>query len=331
MARRRDRLFATRLIAKHAVLRGRAALLGCGATFSERSVLMTSINKLEPAPIAADVVVDEWKDQHLATVFSRWHAQLAVALQELAGVMIAEAGIQPGDSVIDIASGSGNPALVIAAAVGAGGHVTATDPSPVFLRALEEHVRAQNLANVTAIRCTAANLPVPDRHFDAATCQMGVMFFPDVVAGLASIRRVVKPGKRAAFAAWGPVPENQLFATFWQAVGPYLPAEGEPAASGPDEETPNPMRFARPGSLSERLHAAGFSDVREASPLVHLAWPGSADTLRNFWLELTRIEEKVPEDRHPSLRNDVASAFDRYAANGSVNLIARIVIASGSA
>lgn len=160
---------------------------------------------------------------------------------------------------------------------------------------------------------------------------MGVMFFPSVVTGLASIRRVLKAGKRAALVAWGPQQDNQLFGTFWQAAGPYLPSDGAPAANGPDETTPNPMRFARPGSLSERLKAAGFGDVHEESRAVNLIWPGTADTLSGFWLELTGIEAKIAENRRMSLRDDVLSAFDRCGTGRSVELTAKVVIAAGHA
>lgn len=294
---------------------------------------MVTTNNKDTVHVADDFVVDEWKDQHLATVFSKWHSFLSRSDLASVDAIIAAAEIQPGDSVIDIACGSGIPALDIAALVGPGGHVTATDPSPVFLNAIASNARTLGLTNLTIERSTAAGLPYPDRHFDAATCHYGAMFFPDLVAGLASIRRVLKPGKRAAFAAWGPPQDNQLFGTFLRAAGPYLPVDSEApmAAAEPDENTPNPNRFAKPGTLSARLREAGFADVREESRVVDFIWPGIPESLRDFWLELTGMEEKIAPERRAAFRDAVAAAFRPYSAGYTVALTAKIVIASGRA
>jgi ubiquinone/menaquinone biosynthesis C-methylase UbiE len=294
---------------------------------------MVTMNPKDAAHVADDYVVDEWEDQHLATVFSKWHSFLARSEVESVDAIIAAAEIQPGDSVIDIACGSGIPALNIATIVGPGGHVTATDPSPVFLNAIESNARALGLTNLTFERSTAAGLLYPDQHFDAATCHYGAMFFPDLIAGLASIRRVLKPGRRAAFVAWGPPQDNELFGTFLRAAGPYLPptSEAPMAAAEPDEHTPNPNRFAKQGTLSARLKKAGFSDIREESRFVEFIWPGIPESLRDFWLELTGMEEKIAPERRASFRDDIAAAFRRFTVGYTVELTAKIVIASGRA
>src|SRR5918998_3845038 len=191
-----------------------------------------------------DDVTDEWRDANCRCFFARWHRQHGVLHQETTAAIIAEAAVASGFTVLDVGCGSGIPALEVARVVGPSGSVTATDPSPILIAAVEENARPSGLTNLVAVRASASELPFPPASFDAATCHLGVMFFPDVRAGLTRMREVLRPGRRAAFVAWGPPEENAFFGPFWSAAGPYLP-EPPPAedASPPVVATP----FGEPG------------------------------------------------------------------------------------
>lgn len=280
---------------------------------------------------AIDDVTPEWLEGHLATVFSRWHPQVVHLLRATSDAIIAAAEVRPGDAVLDVGSGSGIPALAVAELVGPSGRVVATDPSPIFLAALSDNVRAGGLDNVEVVQASAAGLPFDTGRFDAATCHMGVMFFPDVQAGLTRIRDLVKPGGRAAFVAWGSDADNSFMATLAGASRPHLPPE--PPASGlpPDPDAPRPTRFAEPGSLSAALTAAGYADVREDAPMVDLVWPEGPASLTHFWLELTRLEQRVAPERHAALRADIEAAYERYRDGNTVRMPVRVVAASGAA
>lgn len=276
----------------------------------------------------ANDVIAEWIEPHLSTVFSRWHTHIERLQQATTRSIIAAAGVRPGQQVIDVGCGSGIPALQLAETVGPAGHVVATDPSPVFIAAVVEHAARRGLSNISAVQSSAAGLPFARARFDAATCHMGAMFFPDLNAGLNRIRAVLRPGGRAAFVAWGPIANNQLFGTFWGAAGPYLPSD---TMNEPHPDTPQPMRFARPGSLTAALRTAGYSDVDEETQNVELVWPSRSETMRDFWFELTGLDEKVSTDRRDALREDVRSAFATFERNGELSFTADVVLASGRA
>jgi len=283
-----------------------------------------------------DDVTAEWRDAHLPSFFARWHRQNEALLQETTAAIIAEAAVAPGFTVLDVACGSGIPSLEVARVVGSSGSVTATDLSPIMIAALEENVRQRGLANLVAVQTSATELPFPPASFDAATCQLGVMFFPDVQAGLQRIREALRPGGRAAFVAWGPAEENAFFGSFWSAAGPYLaespPAENtSPAAGEMPFGEPGPTRFAEPGSLSAALEAAGFADIREETRRVMFSWPESPERLRDLWYDLTRLDQQVPADRKPALDADVLASLARFAEGEDLKLPATVVIASGRA
>src|SRR5439155_5325472 len=118
------------------------------------------------------------------------------------------AGLWPGLDVLDLASGTGEPALTLAPLVLPGGTVTATDLLPEILAVAEEQAAQQGRANLRCGVADAGDLPFADASFDRVTCRFGVMFFPDVPRALREVCRVLRPGGRAAFTAWGPAAEQ---------------------------------------------------------------------------------------------------------------------------
>jgi SAM-dependent methyltransferase len=283
----------------------------------------------QPAGLAG--VPKEWAEDHIATIFSRWHPFLAPQERESEALVIAESGAKRGDTVLDVACGTGVPTLRLAEKVGRDGRVVAIDPSPVFLAAAADNARARGLTNIEFIRSSAATLPFDRASFDAATCHMGVMFFTDLNAGLTRIREVLKPGARAAFVAWGPDEDNELFGSFWSAARPYYPPPAAPDPSIPEADIPKPNRFAPAGSLSRALTQAGYRAVRERSEQVNLVWPGHAPSSFVFWTQLTNANEQVPAERRAALEQDVLASLGQYAERDTLHFRSKVVVASGVA
>ena len=227
--------------------------------------------------------------------------------------------------VLDLAGGTGEPALTLAALVGPSGHVTGTDISSAMVAVAAEQARAAGVTNAAFEPADAEVLPYPDATFDAVTCRFGVMFFPDTRRALGEIRRVLRPGGRATFAAWGPSDRNLFFAGFAGVLAQFaeLPA--------PEIGAPGAFRFAKPGALGGALREAGFVDVREETHDLTLTWPGPAETLRAFWLEQTDTLDKVPAERREDASVAVLATYRQYERDGRVALPAVVVVASGAA
>ena len=104
------------------------------------------------------------------------------------------AGVQPGQQVLDIGSGTG---ALLAELVRRSAEVAAIEPSQAFVDAL--HVRFPGLD----IRAAAAeHLPWPDGTFDAALAQLVIAFMSDAPAGIGEMLRVVRPGGAVAVCMW---------------------------------------------------------------------------------------------------------------------------------
>jgi ubiquinone/menaquinone biosynthesis C-methylase UbiE len=103
-----------------------------------------------------------------------------------------------GDSLIDIASGTGIVARLARETLGPGSRIVGIDVAPAMLAV------ARNVDPTIDWReGTAMSLPVKDReNFSMLTCHQGLQFFPDRAAAVGEMRRVLAPGGRVAIATW---------------------------------------------------------------------------------------------------------------------------------
>jgi ubiquinone/menaquinone biosynthesis C-methylase UbiE len=180
--------------------------------------------------------------------------------------LVALAGIEPGDRVLDVGAGQGEPALAAARLVGPTGGVVATDLSAEMIAFGRERAAAAGLDNLEFVESDAASLDFPEGSFDAALSRWGIIFEPDAEAAMARIRTFLKPGSRMAISSWGP-PERVPMAGIPQRV--LMQRLQIPP---PPQGAPGPFSRPTPEALASLLEAGGFSGVEVEEAEVTFEW-----------------------------------------------------------
>jgi SAM-dependent methyltransferase len=274
------------------------------------------------------VVRDEWTHSDTVTAWARWHTKITAQQVNMREALLAHARLEPGMSVLDLACGTGDPALEIARRVGPDGRVTATDLSAQMLDVCRKNASAAGLANMDFAVADAEDIPFAPTTFQRVTSRLGAMYFVDVQRAFAEIKRVLAPGGIVALQVWGPPEESPYFSN---AVGPFMRRLTPPP---PPPDAPTPLRFAAPGKLVDALTAAGFQGVREERRSIVLPWPGPPDELWNHIYEiaipLRALFDGLPDDERAAARAEAIQGFATYYDGKTVNVPASIVTVSAS-
>ena len=194
---------------------------------------------------------------------SAWSAAAAgsrtydAELQAHLGPMIERmvAMLRPGQRVLDVCSGSGEPALSAARRVLPGGEVIGIDIAEKMLEVAQQLAVERGVSNVKFRPMDAELLDFPAGHFDAAIFQFGLMFLPDPGACLTRLRHVLKPGAPLSVSCWADAKLNPWVTIPGRLVRQYVTLPPS------DPDSPGPFAFADRERLSGALTAAGFSRV----------------------------------------------------------------------
>jgi SAM-dependent methyltransferase len=158
-----------------------------------------------------------------------YHAVATEIIPDLGKILVDAARLEPGDHVLDVATGTGNVAIPAAAT---GAHVVATDLTPELLGQGRADAEAAGVSLEWQV-ADAEHLPFDDDSFDVVTSCVGVMFAPHHQAAVDELVRVCRPGGRIVLITWTPAGlDGQLFATMRPYVAPPPPGVQPPPLWG---------------------------------------------------------------------------------------------------
>lgn len=270
----------------------------------------------------------EWNAFARVNAAQRWRQQSAAMGRHMTERIVAEAQVEPGLRVLDVACGTGEPAISIALLLKGAGLVFGIDISPEPLRVAAQRARERRLVNVSFQQADVHSLPFADGSFDRVTSRLGVMFFSDLPRALCEMHRVLKPGGRVTLLAWGPMEQPYFKSTIGTilraAPGSALPASGKQM-----------FRFGQPGALAAALQQAGFSGIEEAFPVVPWSWPGAPEEVWDYFQEVTvpfkPLFAAIPEEKRGMVKAEVLREIGRFYDGAEVNFTATICLASARA
>ena len=132
--------------------------------------------------------------------------------------VLKRAELVPGETVLDLGTGTGAVAILAATQVGSTGRIKAVDISPEMLTRAGERVRELQLKNIDLAEGRAEAIPADDRSIDAVVASLSLMYVIDRAAAAMEIARVLRPGGRLVAAVWAGPGEARTIIFGWKAV-----------------------------------------------------------------------------------------------------------------
>jgi ubiquinone/menaquinone biosynthesis C-methylase UbiE/rhodanese-related sulfurtransferase len=238
--------------------------------------------------------------------------------------MILEAKLQPGDVVLDLASGTGADAFTASPLIGDTGKIIGIDIAERMVSVANEKAKARGIVNCEFQVMDAEEITFKNSMFDAAVSKWGLMFFPDCHKALKEVLRVLKPGGRLTALVLGRQ-ERARFMT----IGALAAYKINPTLVAA-ENGPSTFQFGPDGAIEALLNAAGFVNVRSRRFALMIAcadgekyWELLTNGLGGFADRLRHAEPGVLE----SVRRLAIEQVEKYNSPDGIRLPLEVVCA----
>jgi ubiquinone/menaquinone biosynthesis C-methylase UbiE len=262
----------------------------------------------------------------------RWMAPISDQL-------IKSAGISTGQTVLDVATGTGQPALTIAKIVGRNGKVIGVDLSPEMIEVAKEEAAYLGLTNnlhFQVVKDESLSM-FSDNTFDAIVCRNGLMFMPDPVKALEAFLRVLKPGGRSSVTVWGSPDKLPVMRAVMTEISKHVPPDLEklPSTAAPSDTSGGPFSLSNVDMLRDYFLKAGFSNFNADKIEVTVA---QTDTAEQLWQAMTEVTgflvlllSKLPEEKKLAIKNDVIESLSKIFPSGvPVKFTGELILGTGT-
>ena len=279
-------------------------------------------------PNSTDEVINQQRNSwnSFSSGWKKWDSVNMQFLKPVGEKIIHKLNLNEKDSVLDVASGTGEPGLSIAQIVHAG-KVVGIDISEGMLQTAREHAASRNITNYQTQTSDVTVLPFPDRSFDAISCRMGFMFFADIAATLNEMHRVLKPGAGLAASVWASPQQNFWVTVTMGTINQML--ELPP----PPPDAPGMFRCAKPDFMVKHFTDAGFKNVTVSE--VDTGLNLDAET---YWEMITEVGAPIvaamsntDTAMKAAIKTEVFRKIHEKFPDGNINMQATALLIHGEA
>jgi SAM-dependent methyltransferase len=285
---------------------------------------------MEAKPIEAEEFRDKQREtwNNAAAGWQKWSEFIDMTTGAVSERLVEMAGVKPGDRVLDVAAGYGEPSLTAARKAGPEGSVVATDISAEMLAFGRERAAAQELENIEFVQSDAISLDYPADSFDAAVSRWGIIFEPDGEGAAEHVRVFLKSGGRFAISSWGS-PESVPFLAI-----PMRTAMDRLDVPPPPPGTPGPLSRPTQEALGGLLESGGFSGVEVEELNVDLEWesPEEFTTFTSaIHAPVIAMISQQPDDVQRETWAAITDAIRDVAGDGPIKFSNLVLVAAGQA
>jgi len=256
----------------------------------------------------------------IAEKFDMWLPQLAPVTDELLFVLRATSE----HKILDVASGTGEPALTLAKLLGADAEIIGTDAAEGMVKVARSKAAEKNLANLHFEVMPAEKLDFADNSFDRVLCRFGVMLFEDPLQGLREMQRVLRPEGRFAISVWSTPELMPIMHWSYQVFKSRLDEDQLPALT-------RITSMSGPGVLEDHLHKAGFSDFDIETKTLNYKF----DSFHAFWdtVEASDILKQqfdaISDNERAKIRDEVSELAQAFVQDGRLVVPHEYLLAYG--
>jgi len=246
--------------------------------------------------------------------WKKWDDLTMDFLKPMGDEIIRKLKPKDGDTVLDVAAGTGEPGLTIASMI-KNGKVVITDIAEGMLEIARENAVKREIKNIETRVCDASEMPFADNTFNAVSCRMGFMFFPDMLLAAKEMFRVLKPGGRIATSVWYAPEKNFWVTATMGTINKNMELPPPPPGS------PGMFRCAKNGFIADLLKQAGFRNITETEIQSKL----NSGTAEVYWSFITEVAApvvaalgKADAPTHAKIKKEVFEAIHQKYPEGKV-------------
>jgi SAM-dependent methyltransferase len=247
-------------------------------------------------------------DDFRAQSRKRWGAQAAgwesrrdamrTATMPVSAWMIDSLDPQPGQTLLELAAGTGDTGLLAAELIAPTGTLICSDFAPEMLAVAHRRAEELGVTNVRFKQIDAeTSIDLEAASLDGALCRWGYMLMADPEHALRETRRVLKPGARVALAAWA-APDANLWSTL-----PVRAMVERGLAEPPDPSAPGQFAWADERRIAETLDAAGFGEHHVEALDFAIGYGSTGD----LWDTASDLSSAFSAALRPASAEDVAA------------------------
>jgi ubiquinone/menaquinone biosynthesis C-methylase UbiE len=231
-----------------------------------------------------EAIRDQQKEtwNRFSSGWKKWDEFTMDFLKPMGDQMIDMIKPKDGETILDVAAGTGEPGLSIASMI-PNGMVVITDLAERMLEVARENAMHRGIRNIKTVACDVSEMPFDDTSFDAISCRMGFMFFPQILLAAKEMRRVLKPGGRIAASYWWLPEKNPWISIMMATISRNMQLQPPPA------DAPGMFRCAREGMIADLFNQAGFRNISEKEVTGKL----NCETAEVFWGFHTEVAAPV--------------------------------------